>query len=215
MVMTYNSLVLQIQAETERTDSNATGTGFVNQIPNFIAFAQQRMCRDSKSLLLEQYVIGTFTVDNPVIPKPGRWRRSITMNYGTGPGNFVVNIVQLRSYEFLRLYWPNPTTTAPPLFYSDYGFDHILIAPTPDAAYPFEYGYLELPQPITMANQVNSLTNIAPDVLFAACMVEATQFLKNFGQASFWEQEYQTKLAPFNQQDDLRVIDRTADRKAD
>jgi hypothetical protein len=215
MVMTYNSLVLQIQAETERTDSNSLGTGFLNQIPNFIMFAQQRMCRDSKSLLLEQYVVGTFIAGNPVIPKPGRWRRSITFNYGTGNGNTTVNIVQLRSYEFLRMYWPDPVVTGLPLFYSDYGFDHLLIAPTPSAAYPFEYGYLELPQPITIANQVNSLTNLAPDLLFAACMVEASQYLKNFGQSAYWEQKYQTVLAPFNNQDDLRIVDRTADRRAD
>lgn len=213
--MTYNSLVLQIKAETERTDTNASGTAFVDQIPNFIMFSEQRICRDSKSLLIEQYMVGAFVPDNSVFAKPGRWRRSITLNIGTGTNYNTVVTLQLRSYEFLRQYSPDGTVTGTPKYYSDYGFNNILVAPTPDVAYPFEFAYLEMPQPITAANQTNSLTNFAPDLLFAACMIEANLFLKNFGQVSAWEQKYQTLLAAFNDQDDRRIADRSTDRSAD
>lgn len=211
MAMTYNSLVLQIQAELDRTDAD-----FVAQIPNFILNAHQRICRDSKNIGFEQYVTGNFVIGVPVIAKPGRWRRNITFNYGTGTVEApIVNPIVLRSYEYVRSYWPNPVSTAAPLYYADYGYFNFLVAPTPDQTYPFELGYLELPEPLSALTQTNWLTNYAPDLLLYACLLEGVIYLKVDERIQVFTTEYQTRIAALNAQDDARVVDRSSDREAD
>lgn len=210
MVMTYNSLVSQILDYLDRDDADTTA-----EVPNFIYQAEQRIARESKNIGFVQYVTSNFTPGVWVYPKPARWRRNITFNYGTGTGNNVRNPVVLRSYEFLRNYWPDPTQTSAPLFYSEYGYSNFLIAPTPDQAYPFEYGYLELPEPITPSNQTNWLTNYVPDVLLYATLLEAIPFLKNDERVPVWEAKYATAISSLNAQDDQRVLDRQSNRGAD
>jgi hypothetical protein len=211
MAMTYNSLVLQIQAELDRTDAD-----FVAQIPNFILNAHQRICRDSKNIGFEQYVTGSFIVGVPVIAKPGRWRRNITFNYGTGdPVAPTVNPIVLRSYEYLRSYWPQPTQTAAPLYYADYGYFNFLVAPTPNDTYPFELAYLELPEPLSILTQTNWLTNYAPDILLYACLLEGVIYLKVDERIQVFTTEYQSRITALNSQDDVRVVDRSSVRESD
>ncbi len=210
MVMTYNSLVAQITSYLNRNDAST-----IAQIPNFIYQAEQRICRESKNIGLEQYVEGNFTPGVSVYPKPARWRRNITFNYGTGVGNNTRNQVFLRTYEYVRAYWPDSTQLAPPLYYSDYAYTHFLIAPTPDAAYPFEFSYLELPEPLNIGVQTNWLTNYAPDALLYASLLEAVPFLKNDERVPVWQNYYDRALASLNNQDDQRIVDRTSNRGAD
>jgi len=210
MSVTFDSLVAKISDELERSDADTLAA-----IPNFINNAQQRICRDSKNVGLEQPVTSNFTSGNPVLQKPGRWRRTLSINYGSGSNFNTRNQLVLRSYEFLRAYWPDSTQTGAPLYYSDYGYYNLLLAPTPDQAYPFEMIYLELPQPLSSQNQTNWLTNYAPDLLFYASLVEAVIFLRNFEILDKYENEYQKRLASINDQDDRRVTDRASDRRSD
>jgi hypothetical protein len=208
MAMTYNSLVAQLQTYLERSDPDT-----VASIPSFIGNAEQRICRESKNIGLEQYIVGNFIVNNPILVKPGRWRRTITFNYTDANNNR--NPIRLRSYEFLRTYWPNPALNAPPQFYSDYGWNTILIAPTPDVAYQYEYGYLELPIPISPQQQTNWITNFAPDVLLYACLIEAEPFLRNREDIEMWTDKYNKAITSLNIQDDMRVTDRQSNRESD
>lgn len=210
MPMTYNSLSAQILSYMIRSDADT-----IAQIPNFIYQAEQRICREAKTIGIEQYVTGLFIPNNPVLAKPARWRRSITFNFGTGIGNNTRNSVLLRTYEFLRSYWPDATQTAVPEFYSDYGYNHLLFAPTPDQAYPFEYAYLELPDPINANNQTNWLTDYAPDVLLYASLLEAVAFLQNDERIPIWKDMYQRGIDSLNGQDQQRYSDRQSDRSSD
>lgn len=219
--MTYNSLVGsisdtgvvtpgQIMTYLKRTDAET----FYQQ-DNFISQAEQLICRESKNIGLETYVSSAFTPGLSVIPKPGRWRRSLTFNFGTGMTNNIRNQLYYRNYEYVRLFWPDPTITAPPQYYSDYGYYNIIIAPTPDQAYPFEYAYLQLPEPLSSANQTNWITDYAPDVLFYAILLEAVPFLKNDERIPVWESAYARGLASLNNQDDQRRVDRASNDMAD
>lgn len=208
MAMTYDSLVTAILAYAQRNDPET-----IAMVPTFIMLAEQRIAKDCETLGLVQYVTGSFTVNNPeVMPKPGRWRRTITFNYGVGALNNKRTQLFLREYEFCRLYSPDATVVYPevdlPKYYSDYGFTHWLVAPTPAEAYPFEIAYLELPQPITEANQTNWLTDYASDVLFGACMVEINFFLQNTEKKDFWEGYYQIRKDSLNLQNAKRLHDR-------
>ncbi len=210
MTMTYNSLKDQLLTYLNRTDLDT-----INEVPNFISQAEQRICREAKTLGLEVYVTGDFIPTVSVYPKPGRWRRNITLNYGTGVGNNDRNQIRLRSYEYVRSYWPDSTQTGLPLYYCDYGFSNFLIAPTPAEAYPFELAYLQLPEPLTPQNQTNWITNYAPDLILYASLLEAIPFLKNDDRAQLWLEYYKRALDSVNSQDDSRVTDRASNRNSD
>jgi hypothetical protein len=105
--------------------------------------------------------------------------------------------------------------TGTPVFYSDYGYSNILIAPTPSGTNPFEFCYMELPEPITPDNETNWLTDYAPDVLLYATLLEASSFLKNDERVPVWKEYYERALASLNSEDDQRLVDRTTNAGAD
>jgi hypothetical protein len=210
MNMTYTSLFNQIQAYLDRTDASTAA-----QIPNFIFLAQNRICREAITIGIEAWVTGNFTPKLAVFPKPAGWRRSITLNVGTGTGNNSRTPIPLRSYEYGILYAPDSTQTGTPQYYSDKGYFNIQVFPTPDKAYPFEYSYLQLPPPVTPLNQTNWITDYAPDVLLYATLLEAVPYLKDDERVPIWQNMYKMGIDSLNLQDSNRVQDRQSDRRSD
>lgn len=210
MTMTYNSLIEQVLAYMDRTDQDVR-----DEVPNFISQAEQRIARESKNIGLEQYVVSNFIVGQPVYQKPARWRRSLTMNYGVGETNDTRVQMYLRRYDYIRAYWPDPTVRGKPLYYADYGYSNFIVCPTPDDTYPFEFGYLELPEPLSESNQTNWLTNYAPDVLLYATLLEAMPYLKDDDRIPVWQMKYKEGLDSLNIQDDQRLEDRATNARAD
>jgi hypothetical protein len=210
MTMSYNSLIEQVMDYLDRSDGET-----LEQVPNFISQAEQRICREAKNIGLEAYVTGSFVASEPIMAKPARWRRSLNFSCGTGTGNNTYNQLFQRSYEFIRNYWPDATQTGVPLYYSDYGYDHLLFAPTPADTYPFEYAYLELPEPLSASVQTNWLTNNAPDLLLYATLLEAAPYLKNDERIPVWTTYYDRALQSINGQDVERKTDRASNRGSD
>lgn len=200
-VMTYTSLAADIESYLERTDA-AT----INKIPTFIMLAEQIIASQIKFL-------GTLTVDtatmvsgNPVIAKPARWRKTVSMSITV---NGEKQPVLLRKYEYLRNYWPDATATNVPLYYADYDYTHWLIAPTPAAAYPFEVVYYERPQPLDATNQTNWFTEYAPQALLYGSLLQAMPFLKNDSRVGVWKALYDESIATLKAED----VQRTGDRQ--
>jgi hypothetical protein len=137
----------------------------------------------------------------------------VSINIGTGTGNTQRTPVFARSYEYLRSYWPNEAETDTPAFYADYNYQNWLIAPTPDAEYPIEIVYYELPQLLDDANQTNWLTEYAPQLLLYATLLEATPFLKNDERIPVWQNMYDRAAAMLNGEDLGKILDRAAVRK--
>ena len=183
------------------------------RLPDFIYQAEQRLCREAKNIGLEIYVTGKFTPGEDIMVKPARWRRSLTLGCWTADKKY--HQIFVRNYEFLRLVtsaWRKP---ARPRYYGDYGYEALLLSPPPDQAYDFEYGYMQLPAPLSPENQTNWLTDYAPDVLLYAILLEAVPFLKNDERIPVWESAYARGLASLNQQDDARQVDRASNDQAD
>jgi hypothetical protein len=147
-----------------------------------------------------------MTVGEPVIPKPARWRKTVSMNV-TVSGQ--IQPILLRKYEYLRQYAPSSTTTSTPLYYSDYNYDNWLVAPTPDQAYSFEVLYYERLAPLSSTNQTNWITQNAPNAMLYGTLLQAMPFLKN-DQRQIFQQKYTEAMQVLKQEDQLRLADRQA-----
>jgi hypothetical protein len=118
-----------------------------------------------------------------------------------------------RPYEYCRTYWPNAALQEQPEFYCDYDYNHILIVPTPDAIYPYEWNYWQQPPLLDAANQTNWLTDYAPQALLYGSLVQMLPFLKDGPWTKEWTDKYAAELGALNAQDLQRIIDRTTVRR--
>ena len=202
VVMTYDSLVENIQSYLERSDA-AT----INKIPLFIMLAEQTIASQIKFL-------GNLTVNTSamvqgenVIDKPARWHKTVSMNITVAGKR---HPVLLRKQEYLREYWPDPAQEDVPKFYADYDYTHWLIAPTPDADYNFEVLYYERLQPLDSSNQSNWFTQYAPQALLYGSLLQAMPFLKNDDRVQLWQTLYGQAMEILKAEDQLRIADRQA-----
>jgi len=201
-VMTYSSLTSIVLQYLERSD-----TAVVNAIPTFITLAEFEIAQEIKTLGQLQLVQSQVSIGNPVLQKPARWRKTVSLNITDSSNN--KNPVLLRKYEYLTNYWPNNTLTAQPLYYADTDWDHFYLAPTPDQAYTFELLYYERIQPLSSTNQTNWLTQNAPNAMLFGTLLQAVMFLKN-DQRTIFEQKYQEAIQALKTEDVSRVGDRQA-----
>lgn len=200
-VMTYDSLTSTVLQYLERRDQ-AT----VNAIPTFITLAEFEIAEQIKTLGQLQVAESTMLADNPLLQKPARWRKTVSMSV-TVDGK--KKPVLLRKYEYLKNYWPDDTQTDVPLFYSDTNWDHWYLAPTPDQDYAFEVLYYERIAPLSSTNQTNWLTQNAPNAMLFGTLLQAMPFLKN-DQRQIFQQKYTEAMQTLKGEDVARVGDRQA-----
>ena len=201
-VMTYTSLVEDISSYLERTD-----TATLEKIPTFIMLAEQQIALEIKflgNLTVQESAMITGT---PVIDKPARWRKTVSMNVVVAGSR---QPVLLRKLEYLREYWPNATETDTPIYYADYDYTHWLVAPTPDADYSFEVLYYERVQPLDSTNQTNWFTIYAPQALLYGTLLQAMPFIKNDERIPMWKAQYDLVINTLKSEDATRIADRQA-----
>jgi len=201
-VMTYNNLVADIESYLERTDQ-AT----LSKIPTFIGLAEQVIASEIKFLGNLVVVSSNMVSDQPVIQKPARWRKTVSMNVTVAGER---HPILLRKYEYLREFWPDPTETDVPEYYCDYNYDHWLVAPTPSDDYAYEVLYYERIQPLDSSNQTNWFTQYAPQALLYGSLLQAMPFLKNDERIPMWQQQYQAIMEVLKTEDVARIGDRQA-----
>ena len=211
--MTFTSLQEDVRRYLER--GGATDPIVYDQIPRLITLAERRIARELKIQGFQTVVNTTLQAGLAVYPKPDRWRDTISMNVGTGANYNTHSPVFTRSYEYVRSYWPNETETGTPVFYADYNYSNWIFAPTPDANYPLEVLYYELPPLLDETNQTNWLTEFAPNVLLYGVLVEATPFVKDDERVQLWQSYYDRALAAINGEDLQKIMDRSVNRRED
>ena len=201
-VMTYDSLVENIQSYLERTDA-AT----IAKIPTFIMLAEQVIASQIKFLGNLTVNTSTMTQGLATIEKPARWHKTVSINVTVAGKR---QPVLLRKYEYLREYWPDPTAQDVPKYYCDYDYTHWLVAPTPASNYTFEILYYERVQPLDSANQTNWFTQYAPQAMLYGTLLQAMPFLKNDERIQMWQTQYQLIIDTLKNEDLTRVGDRQA-----
>jgi len=214
MVMTYDSLVRDVTQYLNTTDPVT-----IAQIPNFIYLTHQEICRTYVNIGYVVYVNGTFIAGaingGSVVPKPDGWRRDISFTCGIGDNFNNSNQLYKRTFEYCKLYWPDATQTGVPAFYADYDYQHWLIVPTPTLAYPFQVGFVQMPTPVTVNNQMNWLTEFAPDALLWGTLCKAIPFLKDDERIPIWQKYYEDARASLDVLDKANFVDRASYRGAD
>jgi len=211
--MTFETLKQDVHRYLERGSTLASDPIVYEQIPRLINLAERRIARELKVQGFINVVSTTLSAGQSVYAKPDRWRDTVSINIGTGATNANRKTLFTRDYEYLRSYWPDEAQTDEPIFYSDYDYNHWLIAPTPDEAYPAEILFYQLPPLLDDSVQTNWLTEYAPQLLLYGTLLEATPFLKNDERIGTWQQYYDRAAAMLNGEDLAKIFDRAATRK--
>lgn len=198
-VLTYDSLVNTVLQYLERSD-DATR----EQIPTFITMCEFEIAQQIKTLGQLQVAESQMEGGNPVIPKPARWRKTVSFNVVV---NGARQPVLLRKYEYIKNYSPDSASTGQPLYYSDYDYEHWFVGPTPDQDYFFEVLYYERISPLSSDNQTNWLTQNAPNAMLFGTLLQAMPFLKN-DQRQIFQQKYDQAMAMLRTEDISRIGDR-------
>jgi len=206
---TFNSLSTDISSYLERGTTSTQDPIFQTQLPRLINLAERRIARELKVEGLQNTVTSVMQSGVAVYQRPDRWRKDISINFGSGTNNNVRSPLFVRSYEYLRNYFPDDSVTGIPRFYAEYDPKHWIIAPTPSSAYPFEALYYELPRLLGADNQTNWLTDLAPQVLLYASLIECAMFLKSDGAKQQWQAEYDRALSAINNEEMKKILDRS------
>jgi len=201
-VMTYDSLVENIQSYLERSD-----TATLDKIPLFVMLAEQIIASQIKFLGNMNVNTSTMVIGQPIIDKPARWHKTVSMNVSV---DGVRQPVLLRKYEYLREYTPDATVTGVPAYFGDYDYTHWLVSPSPADAYEFEVLYYERIQPLDSSNQTNWFTIYAPQALLYGSLLQAMPFLKNDERMPMWQQNYDQIIQTLKAEDVQRIGDRQA-----
>ena len=150
---------------------------------------------------------GTMTVGNPVIAKPARWRKTVSMTLAASGSK---QPMFLRKLEYLNTYAPDVTATGTPLYYADYDYDHWFVAPTPSSAFAFEALCYTRLEPLSSSNQTNWLTQNAPNAMLFGTLKQTAPFLKDDSRLAVWGQLFTEAMTALKTEDTLRLGDRSA-----
>jgi hypothetical protein len=198
--MTYDSLVEDVKRYCERNDAS-----FVEQIPRLIMLTEQSIAAEIKTLMQLNVVNTTLIVNNPVLEKPVRWRKTISMKINGQP---ILN----RSMDYVTQF-QTESSPGQPLYYGDYDYDHWALAPIPNSAYTVEIIYYSRIQPLDIENQENLLTREAPQALLFGTLLQTQGYLKNTDKLAVWKGYYDAAIAALKGEDQRRMVDRNATRQ--
>jgi len=195
VIMTYDSLVLNIQQYMERDDAD-----FIAQIPNLIALAESSIAAELKTYLQLIVVETNLATNQTILNKPARWRKTVSMKINGEP-------ILLRSQDYVSQYLAE-STNGQPLYYADYDYSNWNFAPKPDQNYPVEIIYFAEIQPLDANNQQNLWTQIAPQAMLYGALLQAQGYLKALDKLPVWKQYYTDALDALKKEDNSRRVDR-------
>ena len=195
VIMTYDSLVLNVQQYMERNDAD-----FVAQIPSLIALAESRVAAELKTYLQLTVVETNLAVNQDVLAKPARWRKTVSMKVNGQP-------VLMRSQDYIAQY-QDESANGIPLYYAEYDYNNWNFAPKPDATYPVEIIYYSEIQPLDSENQQNLFTRETPQLMLYGTLLAAQGYLKALDKLPVWKGYYDDTLAAIKKEDNSRRIDR-------
>lgn len=169
--MNYSELVTNIRNYTE-VDSNVFSDSVIN---TFITMAENRILRDIDLDIFKLEVIANMTSGNEFLTAPTDilTHRYMMITVGTQQV-----FLDFRDTSFMKEYWSNDTLTGIPKYYSVWDQNTFYIAPTPNANFAVELGYIRRPLQISPANPTTWVSVNAPEALLYACLIQAYSYTK-------------------------------------
>jgi hypothetical protein len=167
--------------------------------------AECRIASEVSGLGFIEYVTSDMVPNESVIAKPENWRETISFSIGLTVSSTAKRGWLLeRSYEYCRSFAPTPSEVGVPKYFADYDYEHLLIAQTPDLAYPFEMAYRKRPDPLSPENQTSWTTKYAPGLILYAALLETAPFLKNDERIATFQTMYDRASAAVTAEDKKR-----------
>jgi hypothetical protein len=169
--MTYDELVTNIRNYTE-VDANVFSTAVIN---TFITLAENRILRDIDLDVFKLEVAGSMTSGNKFLTAPSDILTHRYMMITSGTDQIFLDF---RDTSFMKEYWPNGATTGTPKYYSVWDQNTFYVAPTPNANFSVELGYIYRPAQLSPATPTTWISTNAPEALFYACLIQAYSYTK-------------------------------------
>ena len=160
-----------------------------DQLPDFVAKAEDRCIRDLNLEIFDQVDTGVTTVaatSTISLPTDAIMLRSLFLD-----GNPVLERTEVYVENFAQ-----QAASDRPLYWCQIGESEISLAPIPDAAYSARMRFLKRPTPLSDANPTTWLSTYAGDLLFAAAMLQAEFYNKSPADEQATEALYQGLLGP-------------------
>jgi hypothetical protein len=207
LAWTYDDLFAALQAwPTDEDDA------YLENLPTIIGLGELRLVRDlnldvfDRTDTSQSTVIGTREIDKPT-------GCVVLREVGFVDPVLGYQALEKRSLTYCKFYAPDPAAVDVPVYWSELSETQILIVPTPDAIYPVhQYAVTRPDDSLSLANQGPSyLSSVCPDALFAACLMEAEQFVKADDRYADYKSKYYEELLPIARLE-LRQSIRSGDR---
>jgi len=169
--MTYDELVTNLRNYTE-VDANVFSTSVIN---TFITMAENRILRDIDLDVFKVEAAASTTAGNKFLTAPSDilTHRYLMVTSGTDQ-----IFLDFRDTSFMKEYWPNGAETGVPKYYSVWDQNTFYLAPTPNANFTVELGYIYRPTQLSPATPTTWISNNAPEALLYACLIQAYSYTK-------------------------------------
>ncbi len=169
--MTYDELVTNIRNYTE-VGSNVFSDSVID---TFITMAENKILRDIDLDIFKVESAGTLTTGNKFLTAPST---ILTHRYMMVTSAGVQIFLDFRDTSFMKEYWPDSTVTGVPKYYSVWDQNTFYMAPTPNADFVVELGYIYRPTQLSSTNPTTWVSLNAPEALLYACLVQAYSYTK-------------------------------------
>jgi hypothetical protein len=169
--MTYSELVTAIRDYMEM-DSNVLTSSLID---TFITLAENRVMRDIDLDVYKKDATASTTSGNRFIQLPSDFLTLRYMFISVGDDQLALDY---RDMSFMKEYHADYAQTGTPKYYAMFDESNLYLAPTPDAAYTVQLGYIYRPTQLSSSNTQTWLSKNAPEALLYACLIQGYSFTK-------------------------------------
>jgi len=190
---TYAGLLASVPQWLDRTDFGAI-------VPDLVTLAEARIARDMRLRNQITTTVTNTTAGTATIALPTGWLEFENLSLNTTPGRSL----SYETPEQLEQRFPSGYGSARPAAYTIIGLN-LVLAPTPDDAYPVELVYYKKFDPLVSAGTNWLMTNY-PSIYLNACLAEAAAFLdQDDARIARWEAKYRAEVKSLASADDTSI----------